>query len=256
MRQLVLALATCGLIGALLPAVPACDGGDGDGDADGDGDGDADCDPEGTTGCEEDFDCCDGLSCTCESPPCNDSEFVCAVCQPMGEGCNTSLECCRDAVCVGHVCVPVFDRDYEVQIVSDSIYERNNRDGGNYWDPCVDSLNCTPAEEVERAPDPYVTVIIGDTEYTTTTRQNEYSTFWQEETFIAHIANHTPYTAYIYDEDGAEDAVVLDWGHEVEPTLGWVLLARTLRMGGMMLPEPTASPTQYTKLQLMFVPQP
>jgi hypothetical protein len=49
---------------------------------------------------------------------------------------------------------------------------------------------------------------------------------------------------------------VLDWGHEVEPTLGWVLLARTLRMGGMMLPEPTDSPTQYTKLQLMFVPQP
>lgn len=255
MRHLVLALATCGLIGALLPIAPACDGGDGDGDTDGDGDGD--CDPEGTTGCREDFHCCQGLSCACPDPPCQESEFVCAVCQPMGEGCNTSLECCRDAVCVGHVCVPVFDRDYEVTIVSDTIYDR--APGGRYWDPQPCDPDCaTDAEKLPRAPDPYVRVIIGDTEYTTATRQDELSTFWVEETFLAPIAQQTPFTAYIYDADPGEpeDQTVLDYGHEIEPNLGWVVLPRTLRMGGIMLTEPTLSPTQYTKLQLMFVPQP
>jgi hypothetical protein len=176
------------------------------------------------------------------------------VCQPLGQGCNTSLECCRDGVCVSHVCETVFDRDYEVQIVSSKIYERNDRDGGNYWDPCVDSLNCTPAEEIERATDPYVVVKIGETVHTTETHQNEYSTYWVEENFIAHVANKTPYSAWIYDEDGAEDAIVLDWGYDIEPM--WWLDPRTLRMGGMAIPEPSASPEQYSELRLMFVPQP
>jgi hypothetical protein len=257
MARLITVLGLCGLVAFVASVSPGCDGAaDGDADGDSDGDGDGDCDPEGTV-CGNDYDCCNGLSCKCEVPPCADEDFTCATCQPLGEGCNTSLECCRDGVCVGHACVPVFDRDYEVTVVSATIYERDTIFGdGNYWDPQPCDLvpdSCTPADLTERLPDPYAEVKIGDTDYTTQTFQNNAAPIW-EESFTVHMTQGIHYSAYIYEEDGAEDAVVAQWGYEIEPYMNWSIEARTLRMGMMQLNFDTHT-AQYTQLRLQFVPQ-
>ena len=237
------------LFGTVLFFSFSCDDNGTDGDAD--SDGDADLGEEGDS-CHEDSNCRDGLSCHCPDPPCinddadTDNDNICIVCQPEGEGCDMSTECCRQSVCVGHQCVPVFGRDYEVQVLSASIYPR--KEGGDYWD------GADP--ESERDPDPYAVVTVGETSFTTSTQQNVFGPYWME-SFIAHVSGDapTPYSVMLYDEDGATDELIMEFGTEDPPI--WFLRAWNLRQGGLTVsaPAPRPAQNQANSVNLDFVPQ-
>lgn len=235
----------CLMFGLLFMVFYGCDDGGTDGDAD--GDGDADLAEEGEK-CREDRYCLEGLSCHCENPPCINSDGDdtndnrCVVCQPRDEACNVSTECCRDSVCVEHHCVPVFGREYEVQVLSAHIYPRTDR--GYYWDH--------DAPEAERDPDPYAVVSIGETTYTTETMIDDSGPIWAE-SFMAHVAadGPTPYTVWIYDDDGAEDEVIMEFGMEDPPI--WFLLSWNLRQGGLTITQgPAAGQTH--EINMLFIP--
>lgn len=160
-----------------------------------------------------------------------------------GRGLQCGTECCRDSVCVEHHCEPVFGREYEVQVLSAHIYPR--AEGGFYWDH-------EAAVEEERNPDPYAVIRIGETSYTTETKTDVIGPIWSE-SFMAPVGADapTPYTVWIYDEDGAEDEVIMEFGIEDPPI--WFLLAWNLRQGGMTITQgPAAGQTH--EINMLFIP--
>ena len=231
---MVIALCALGMTSSIL----GCDGdADADADADADGDGDGDCDlgQEDET-CLDDDDCCSGLSCHIV-----DMEArvpVCVVCQEEGEGCNMSTECCRGNVCVEHRCVPSCPRSYEFSVSSASIYPRKT--GGYLWDH--------EEPEADQDPDPYAYITVGDTEFTTTVKENNINPIWAE-TFIAHVECQTYYSIELFDEDGEEDETILEFG-----TDGFFWLTDwDLRQGGMRISQ--GSEGQRNTISLTLDPQ-
>ena len=104
--------------------------------------------------------------------------------------------------------------------------------------------------EVEREPDPYAVVEIGVTSYTTTTIPNTIAPIWAE-SFTAFIDDATPYSVIMYDEDDAEDAVIMEFGTEEPPI--WFLQSWNLRRGGLSISQGTMGEEHH--LNIVFIPQ-
>ena len=167
-----------------------------------------DCAQDGVA-CDNDWECCLGLTCQRGS---------CAACVQEGEACLSSPECCGSRVCVEGLCSPAFDRDYTVQIASVALSTSSSP--GVLWDD--------DEPEGHREPDPYVIVTIGETTFETEVYPDSIFPVVTE-TFDAFIQEGSEFRVTLMDADDGEDEVVFDYPAGVR---GTVPLAN-LRQGGI-----------------------
>ena len=188
------------LLGAAILALwpaAACDGGDGDGDADADVEG----------------------------------------CGETGQACNMSTDCPVGQVCSGHRCGCIYDRVYEIEVLSGAVYPR--APGGYCWDGVEPSCE---------DPDVYAVVHIGDVPFRSTVIENTINPIWGE-SFEAFVTRTTVYGVWLWDYDaGEEDDIIL----EFSDVWGWTLTEDNLRNAGLRVQTEGATRSW---VDLIFTPR-